>query len=324
MKLLKRSSRGQVMIAFGAALVGVLAAIALCTDVSVMYANWQSMQKAVDSAALAGANDLPNDPVGATSTAQIYAESNGLKPSEVTVQPIAAGATTITVIASRSVPYYFGRVVGLSNQLIQVTATASEPAPIHTVGGGNTTGSPTGPNAYGTSTGQYPLIPIGLEYTTVYNYNQPVTLNQGSVGPGDWGSLALGGVGGANLRSNVADGYSGPVSVGDWITTEPGKKVGPIDQGFSDRMSQGQSQYPDASFSSHTLDDPRAVVVPLVDWSTAQGRGSVLVKGFAMLWIDSVNGGQIQAHFIQQVVPDSLPDSQATDYGAHGVPVLIK
>jgi hypothetical protein len=49
-----------------------------------------------------------------------------------------------------------------------------------------------------------------------------------------------------------------------------------------------------------------------------------MVHGFAMLWLDSVSGGTIHAHFIQQVVPDSLPNSQATDWGAHGAPFLIK
>lgn len=53
-------SRGQVMvlysIAFAFALCG---AIAMGTDVAVMYVNWQHSQKTVDAAALAGANYLP-------------------------------------------------------------------------------------------------------------------------------------------------------------------------------------------------------------------------------------------------------------------------
>jgi Flp pilus assembly protein TadG len=323
MKVVTRNCRGQTAVLFALALVALLGAVALCTDVAVMYANWEAMQKAVDAAALAGANHLPEDPDTATSTARTYAQHNGLATGEITIA-VAPDNSNITVQAARNVPYYFGRVLGLTNQMVRVAATAAEPSSISKVGCLNTTNAVCAEGAYGTSTGDYPLIPIGLDYTTAYNYDQPVTLNQGQVGPGNWGSLALGGVGGSNLRTNVADGYSGPVAVGDWVTTEPGKKVGPIDQGFNDRLSAGLSKYPSGTFGSHPLDDPRAVVLPLVDWSTAQGRGSVLVHGFAMLWLDSVSGGTIQAHFIQQVVPDSLPNPQAADNGAHGVPRLIR
>ncbi|HUY28765.1 MAG TPA: pilus assembly protein TadG-related protein [Candidatus Binataceae bacterium] len=320
-----RSSDGQIAILFALAIAGLLGGMALCTDVSVMYLNWQRMQKAVDSAALAGATYLPEDSVNAILTAQTYGADNGLRSSEMPIPTVSIGASssTITVSASRQVPYYFGRVLGLTSQLISVTATAAAPSAVSTVGCLNTTGAVCAPGAYGTSTGDYPLIPIGLDYSTPYSYDQPVQLNYGSVGAGNWGSLAMGGVGGSNLRSNIADGYSGPVSIGDWITTEPGKKVGPVDQGFGDRISASKSANPNASFSDHTANDPRAVVLPLVDWSTAQGRSSVVCKGFVMVWLDSVSGGTIQAHFIQQVVPNSLPNSQAADNGALGVPRLI-
>jgi Flp pilus assembly protein TadG len=320
MNLLRQRPRGQTAVVFTLAAVALIGGIALCTDVMVMYTNWQSMQKAADAAALAGANSLPIDPAGAIANAESYANRNGLASSEVGTPVVSPDDQQITVNASRTVPYYFGRVLGLKNQLVQVSATAAAPQSISKIGGvsGLTSGT------YGTATGEYPLIPIGLDYTTPYDYNQSVTLNQGQVGPGDWGSLALGGVGGANERGNLANGYTGPIAVGDYIATEPGQKVGPVDQGFTDRINTALSEFPNGTFSNHDPKDPRAVVLPMVDWSTAQGRSGVLVHGFAMLWIDRVNGGTIQAHFIQQVVPDSLPNPQAPDWGARGAPYLIK
>jgi Flp pilus assembly protein TadG len=320
MNCMKRRPRGQTAVLFTLAIVALVGGTALCTDVLVMCSNWESMQKAADAAALAGANLLPVDPAGAIATAQSYAVQNRLTASEVGTPAVSPDDQEITVNASRSVPYYFGRVLRLKSQLVQVSATASAPQSISKVGGVSGLSS----GVYGTSTGEYPLIPIGLDYTTPYNYNQSVTLNQGQVGPGNWGSLALGGVGGANERSNLANGYSGPIAVNDYVATEPGQKVGPVDQGFTDRINSAMSAYPTATFLNHVPSDPRAVVLPMVDWSTAQGRSGVMVNGFAMLWIDSVSGGTIQAHFIQQVVPDSLPNAQATDWGAHGAPFLIK
>ncbi len=59
MKRIFDKSRGQMMVLYSAALAFALAgAVALCTDVGVMYMDWQHMQKIADAAALAGANYL--------------------------------------------------------------------------------------------------------------------------------------------------------------------------------------------------------------------------------------------------------------------------
>src|ERR1019366_8385214 len=69
-------SKGQMMILYAGAIVALLGAVALCTDVAVMYVNWQQAQKAADAAALAGATYLPSNPSTAISTAQNWPENN--------------------------------------------------------------------------------------------------------------------------------------------------------------------------------------------------------------------------------------------------------
>jgi Flp pilus assembly protein TadG len=118
MNCFKRRPRGQTAVLFTIALVALLGGVALCTDVLVMYSNWESMQKAADAAALAGANSLPVDPAGAIIAAQSYATRNGLTSSEVGTPTVSPDDQEITVTASRAVPYYFGRVLGLNNQLV--------------------------------------------------------------------------------------------------------------------------------------------------------------------------------------------------------------
>jgi Flp pilus assembly protein TadG len=342
MRFLRRSFKGQTLVLFAFAIFGVLGAIALATDVAVMYVNWQNMQKAVDEAALAGANALPEDPTLATSQATSYAEQNGIAQSELQGPTIPADNSAITVAASRDVPYYFGRVVGLKSQLIQVSATAAPNYPPCQVGGLNTQStcsSPTSPGSsppgnYGTTVGEYGLIPVALQSTTPYQYNESIQLTQGGTGnngtwgPGNWGMITLGAPGGAVVRSNFANGYSGPVSVGQWVNTATGQKNGPVDQGITDRINAAlnSAQWSTGTFSNHAPNDPRAVVLPLVDWNNpgVNGTSGVQVQAFAMVWVDSVNGGVINAHFIRGVVPDSIPNPQALDYGARGVPILIK
>jgi Flp pilus assembly protein TadG len=321
MKVVLRKSRGQVGVLYAMALIGLLGGVAMCTDVGVMYLNWHRMQRAVDAAALAGVTYLPEDTATAISTAETYGEDNGLAASEIAPPLVGAGANgidTLTVSATRNVPYYFARVLGMTTQKVSVTAVAEAPAPASSVQCGSSASA-----GYGSTVGECGLIPIGVDNSTTYSYLQSVTLNEGQVGPGDWGSLALGSNGGNVLRSNIANGYDGLVSVGN-VLTEPGKAVGPVDQGFMDRINAGLSSDPSGTAASHTANDPRVVIVPLVNWSSAQGKGYVTVTGFAALWIDSVAGGTIQANFISTVAPNGTPDPSLAYTGPLGQPRLIE
>ncbi len=328
MKLKSRYARGQVMVLYAVALAALLGVAALCTDVAVMYWNWLSMQKAADAAALAGAHYLPEDPTTASSQAVNYGELNGLTASEIGSPVIPANLSSITVNASRYVPYNFGRVLGLNQQLIKVSATAAAGGSPPCIGC-PPNGSPP-PATFGSYVGEYGLIPVGLQYNTPWVDGESIQLTEGGTGkngtygPGNWGSLALGGQGGANERSNLADGYSGPLSIGDWVNSEPGQKSGPIDQGISDRFSAALSSDPAGTFSSHTATDPRVAIIPLVDWNHPNGRSAVQVMGFAMVWLDGASGGTINAHFIRQIAPDSVPNTSTADNGVQGMPVLIK
>jgi Flp pilus assembly protein TadG len=331
MKRLFAYSRGQVAVVYTLAVIALVGAVAFGTDVAVMYMNWQQLQKSVDSAALAGANYLYDvNPSAASTTATTYAVSNGVKSSELTTS-VAADHSTITVSAQRTVPYYFAKVLGLSGQLEQVTAIAAAPNNPTCIGVCNVDGTPTNtPGAYGTTTGEYGLLPVGLQYTTPYSMDQSVQLtmggtgNNGTWGPGNWGSLSLGGTGGNVLRSNFADGYSGPVAVGQWVNTATGVKSGPVSQGIQDRINAGLSADPGGSFTSHSQDDPRVAIIPLVNWTNINGASAVEIMGFAAVWIDSVNGGQINAHFITQVMADAFGNTGSYNYGVHGQPILIK
>jgi Flp pilus assembly protein TadG len=319
--MLKRSffryrSKGQTAVVFTLAAATLVGVMGLGADVAELCFNWMLLQKAADAAVLAGANYLPQMPDVAVSTANSYAVNNGVRPAEIVSTQVSSDDQEITITVQRTVPYYFLKVLGLFSGGVSASATAAVPKPAVTVG-------KSGSGTYGGTVGKFGLIPIGLDYTTPYTPDQPVTLNYGQVGPGNWGSLALGGVGGSNLRTNIANGYSGPVTIGDWVTTEPGVKVGPVDQGFNDRITAAQSQDPSGNYQTHSLTNARIIVIPMVDWGNINGRSQVQVMGFAAMWLDGVSGGQINTHFITQVIPDSL-GGPGPVYGANGQPILIK
>jgi len=296
---MRKHQKGQIMVLMAVSLACLVGAIALGTDVAVDYYNWVQLQKAVDSAVLAGANYLPDNSSQAIATAQRLAQTNGLLAAEITSTTVAANNLSITMQAQRTVPYYFAKVFGLTSGTVAASASAAAQYPPSTVNASNPSQIPAGGDNNGNNgttcatIGGCQLMPIGLDYNTVYTDGEQIALQQGQVGAGNWDLLALGGVGGANLRSNIANGYNGEVSVGDWVTTEPGKKVGPVDQGFQDRIDAAQSTDPSGTYASHSVNDPRVLVVPVVDWEHPNGRSSVEVKAFATVWLDSYSGGRL-------------------------------
>ncbi len=321
--------RGQMIVILAFAIVGLLGGVALGADVAVMYFNWQRLQSAADAAALAGANYLPEDPVDAVTAATNYATQNGIRPSELATPVVSNSNQSITVSATRTVQYYFARVLGVTSQDVNASATASAPNGTQCIGCALTANGGSFSGAFGTTVGQYGLVPIGLQYTTNYSYNTAVTLNYNGNGnnvwgPGNWGYLALGGQGGLTLRQNIDYGYSGPLQVNNWVNSQTGLQVGNGANGLQDRINAGLTEYPSATFSNHSPNDPRILFLPLVDWNNPNGTAAVQVMGFAALWLDNVQGGTVSAHFISQVAPDSIPNTSGPYAGTRGAPILVK
>ncbi len=327
---MKRMSKGQMLVVIALVIPVLVGAIALGSDVAVFYYNWVQLQKAADAGVIAGANYLPDNPDLAVTTANQYAQTNGATAGEIVSTTVAANDLSLTINLQRTVPYYFAQVLGLASGTVAVAATASPQYSPSTVNATTPSQVPAGGDNNGNNgtacanTANCGFIPIGLDSNTGYSDGKQIILQQGQVGPGNWDLLALGGVGGNNLRTNIANGYNGMVSVGDWVTTEPGKKVGPVDQGFQDRLTLAQSVDPNGTYSNHALNDPRVLVVPVVNWEGQNGRSQVQVTAFASVWLDGYNGGKVTINFISQVIADSFGDPNAPYFGARGYPFLTR
>ena len=327
---MRRKNSGQTIVFVALMLPALLGAVALGTDVTIFYFNWVQLQKAADSAALAGANYLPDNPSQARTVANQLAQSNGVKAGEIVSTAVSVDNLSITIQLQRTVPYFLAKVLGLSNGIVTTAATATPQFPPSTLNAGTPGQVPVGGDNNGgnggtcTSVGLCGLVPIGLDSNTVYNNGTQITLQQGQLGPGNWDLLALGGTGGANLRSNIANGFNSMITVGDWLTTEPGKKVGPVDQGFQDRLDQASSMDSTGTYASHLVNNPRVLVLPVVDWQHPNGRSSVQVKAFASVWLDTYSKGQVTVHFISQVIANSFGDPSAPYFGSRGTPILVR
>src|SRR6266849_2920804 len=124
--------KGQMAVLYAGIVAALLGATALGSDVAVMYVNSIQMQKAVDSAAIAGATYLTGlafsqtPASGCTSAngytddakkaACTYAYNNGIDPSidGISLNVTEPSLTTIKVTAQHTgLPYYFGKAIGL-------------------------------------------------------------------------------------------------------------------------------------------------------------------------------------------------------------------
>jgi Flp pilus assembly protein TadG len=329
-EFMNRRSSGQILVLVALILPVLIGAIALGTDVTVFYYNWVQLQKAADAAVLGGANYLPDNPSQAQTTANQLAKNNGIKTAEIVATTVAVDDLSISITLRRTVPYFLARVLGLSNGIVTTSATATPQFPPTTLNATTPSQVPAGGDNNGCNggdcsiAGTCSLVPIGLDARTVYTDGSQINLQQGQLGPGNWDLLALCGVGGATLRSNIADGFNSMISVGDWLTTEPGKKVGPVDQGFQARLDAANTVDPSGTFSSHALTNPRVMILPVVDWQHPNGRSAVQVTAFASVWLDGYSKGQVTVHFISQVVANSFGNPSAPYFGSRGSPILSK
>ncbi|MBS4213275.1 MULTISPECIES: pilus assembly protein TadG-related protein [Neobacillus] len=125
LKNIIREESGQSLVLIAVSLVALLGFTSLVTDVGYMYFQKSNLQKAADSAALAGAQDLPNAST-AKNTAENYANANGVKKSEITsINPsYQSDPTKIEVKLKRNVSFNFARVLGFTDTDISARAVA--------------------------------------------------------------------------------------------------------------------------------------------------------------------------------------------------------
>jgi len=117
--------RGQAIVLF-ALLIGVISLfVMMVVDVGFLLVEKRTVQNAVDAAALAGAQELPDDAGQAELVALEYAEANGLNPDDLAVtfectstlaricNASAGRYDTINIEGSSKAPAFFGGLLNL-------------------------------------------------------------------------------------------------------------------------------------------------------------------------------------------------------------------
>ena len=333
-------SKGQVIVMYAGLVAALLGAAALCADVAVMYVNSIQLQKAVDSAAIAGATYLTGIAFSGTAAsgcttangysddakkaACTYAYNNGIDPSidGISLNVTEPTSTTLTVTARHSgLPYFFGKAIGLSSYNVSVSSTGQASLAVGTVKLG--------------------MFPVGLQCTAPCNLSnldpgQSVNFGQkfvGGLAPGNWQFLAISGTGDSVLGTNINNGSTGSYTIGSSLNSEPGNKGNSsnVQGGLASRLARCHSIADPCSASGGNPSDIPAgdaclVVVPAVDYHGCTGSCSITVEGFALIYLEAATttGTSINGCFVKAVAADTITASGAPQLGAEMPPILIQ
>ena len=323
MKRIFDNSRGQMMVLYAGALAFALAgAVALCTDVAIMYVNWENLQKAADAAVLAGANYLPDDTATAISTANTWSvNNNSIQASEIVSGPTVSNKNRdISITLRRTVPYNFGKVLGMTSADVQVTATAEA----QNVGGTNSNH----------------LIPVGFQCANAKCVNPGDNLvlpgekggppSTNKVSPGNWGLLQFPDnqkYTGNGFNTTLANGYQGtaPILIGtsSGVSSNTGNDVNKLTQpGLGTRYTSGTLTMPLPSpMTSGNFADPRIVEIPMVD-SWGSGTKVEDITGFITAILIPDGSGTFYAQVVNISLGSQIGDPNAPNTGTFAI-VLV-
>lgn len=227
----RKSESGQAFVLMALSLVVIMGMAALVVDVGNWYHTQRRLQGTADAAALAGAQFLPTDSVGAQATALSYADKNGgdVAGADITVTSTVLPDDTISVEAKKTDAGVFSGILGFASADISAHAKARVGPPVQA---------------------RYvaPMV-VFCDHPLIHNCDgdsvpdfgddHPTTMDYDPMGaPGAYGMLNLDGGGGTPGSSDEANwilhGFDKYLSPGDY-RSDPGAK-------FSSSNIQGALQ----------------------------------------------------------------------------------
>ena len=294
------SERGQAFVVTVMAIVVLLGMAALVLDVGSWYRDKRGLQAIADSAALAGAQALPENPAQAADLAAQYAQTNGGPAPQVSFSSKYLPNDTINVAMSRSAPGFFAKVFSVDSVSIVSKAAAR-----------------TG----GLGAAQY-AAPFGIDQREPMLQCKPdpcsdqTTLDLQKVGPGAFRILNLdnskGGSGQQILAQWIAQGFAGLMPVNTDYYSDSGAKfnASEVKAAMNDAVATG-----------------RELLFPV--YSAVDGTGSNVqytVIGWAGFIVDKFSGngntGSITGHFTRFIAQGLQGTGGTPTFGVYTVQLV--
>jgi hypothetical protein len=208
-----RSERGQAMVLTTLFVVALLGMAALVLDLGTWFRAQRDLQAVADSAALAGAQALPEDTGQASALAGEYTAKNDGPSPGIEFSTTARGPDTIKVSLEEAAPGFFAKVFGVNT--VQIRGKAKARAGV------------IGSARYAAPIGVDHLHPMITGCDPLPCFNEATELDLEKVGPGAFRLINIDGSRGGTSPAILADwmlnGYDGDMPL-NWYFSDPGAR----------------------------------------------------------------------------------------------------
>ena len=301
------NEKGSTIILITLLITVLVGMAAMVTDTGAVYVTRARLQNAVDAAALAALQDLPDNPTQAIDTALTYGQADCPLDSVVDTPQILESDRAVFVSAHKTVKYGLARILGVESKIVDAQAMARLD-PI---------------------TGVRGALPLTV-MEDVWSTGQTVVLKGGAqetVFSGWRGPISLGGNGASNYEENLKNNYTGLLRLDDLVDVEEGNMSGPTQAGTEYRLA-GCPHTPACTIEHYNTDCPRIGIVPVVKevlltdkkGEQTTSKKQVRICGFALFLFSDIPGngvnGQITGQFIQGII-EGEADPNGPDFGVY-------
>lgn len=290
---------GQALVMVAVAMVALMGFTALVIDGGRLYSEKSKLQKALDSAVLAGAQVIRTSGTDPKAVAAAVAQKNGYS-LDVEKELTVIGNTIEATKQSEHYPMTFARVIGIPEATVGAKAKAE-----------------IGPLKKG-----YRIAPIAIAQSSVPTSTELTFDNPGGH-HGNAGFLDLNGKGANGLAESIIKG--GTFEIGTTVAeTKTGLDFGPISKAIQ-KLIESDADKPQCQ-SVDSADNSCARVITIVvikTWEDANGKSDLEVVGLAAYWIDKMQGKQIIGHFIKDIAPGEIgEDTEIGENNLYGVKLI--
>ncbi|WP_075980693.1 Tad domain-containing protein [Bacillus massilinigeriensis] len=290
------NEEGQIIVYIACLMSIFIGILAFVIDGGYLYLEKANVQKASDSAALAGAQEIPTSQTHAIQKVREAIELNKENPSNYSIL-FNSNLTKIEVVGKKKVKLFFAGALGIQNPEVEARATV-ELAPI---------------------TSGFGAVPLGFDYRSLLIQGMIYILSVEDSGIGKFNALAFSGGGADRFEKDLTIGFNGSLKVNDIVDIESGSMNGPTNKAISTRISA----CPNDSYTNYSSGCSRLVLVPIVKPYSYEKLKlkQVMIVGFATFFIEGVTptwlGSNIIGRFVQATYPGNISTNQ-TDYGTFG------
>ncbi|MCX8132051.1 MAG: Tad domain-containing protein [Clostridia bacterium] len=296
---ISKSRKGTSVVFFAVILTLISGFAALTIDIGSLVWQKNRLASAIDSAALAGAQELITNSGYANSVINTYIQKNigTLKETNITVDN---SNRTIQIKGAKSIETYFARVLGIKTMEIKSSAKAKV-------------------ENISSLKGARPLAVI--QQTFIYGNIYTLKEGAGDGTSGNYAAIALGGTGGSIYRDNLLNGFNSTISVGNQIQTETGNISGTTETCIN-QLVNGCIHTPRCTYQYYNKNCSRIIFLPIVNTLDVSGRKYVKVLGFGTFFLEGVTNQGGQADVTGRFITYSMQgetSSAVNDYGTYGI-----